>query len=1490
MNKILKLSLLSLALVCSAMLALAQEPFIGTTTSSGTCPHTESNPHTVIFYAAGGNVLNATDWHVTPATGVVITPTKTSSNPDRYNNAKFTFASPGIYQIYATVVAPDGSTKNAYYKHSDGTSNFPIYSYVTPSVSIAANKTTICGNGQESITFTATPTNGGTGPSYQWRINGVNVNGANGSTWTTSALSNGDKVTVSMYSKVMCPSVNGVVSNEIPVTVTTPKTATITVSSSTTNICDGAGFNITASTQNAGSSGTIEWKIKRPGYTTWEDAKVSDVNMGPSYLIYTTFPYPANTQFQAILKPSDCAAPYPAYSDIITVTFKQKDYFSVGITNSPHLPNTPYCADEISFKASTNYPAASFYWYKKENGSTVENMVQTGDTYDPVFIAQGDVIRVEATAVANTCLNNTTAGTTAYFNISPDVSASNLTCNICSTNPIVRCQNDPTTTTQFSISTTGSPTSVVWSIKNTLPNGTESTANTIDQTGKVTWSSTFEGTADISVKVEGCGPDIPPLTKRVIIKKAYAQPTVEIEGPPFICVNPFPAGSKVEFWARNATNVGTSPSYEFKIDNGDPTGYIPYPSPTSGGMAFTSWAYSNGVEVKVRVKNNDGCVAGGGYSSWKAINVFTSPLYAVEILPSMLDLCQGNSTTQCSLNVINNNFKLTTDKFDWAIVQNGTSTISDNGLITWRDNTKDAVTVKAWPEGCAAAAVTRSYTIKPGPNPFPDETLPVASNWEVINMNAPVSGSTIKWYDQNNVFKHTGPSFTAGPIYTPGNYYFQIEQIGENGCPSIRKSKFNITITDQFDTKLNRVETKRFDAQGNVIAHAMTYFDNAGYALQTQTKDITNGKVILTQSLKDRYDREVAAVLPAPGKYSTFSYQLNFVGSTERSGPYTYQDFDTPLRIDHPSAVNKSSDGTLGWYYSSNNTVNGKVPESKYPYSRNDYYEDGSDEIRRSASPGDEHRTGMNHERFSGSFPVYSELTDYISRRSTAIPTIVHDGNLSKEGLQSVSRDENGMFSISITDKEGKTVLTARRADAASAVLTIVNAAEITIAEPMVYFYLLHPQVVSISGTGSCYFQDLISGDVFNATDISGNWEPGFYRAVLNSAPNATVSNFKINYINYFKDVAYYFYDDAGRLRAAVSPNGLIKWKGATSYSLVDHTEYKYDHEGRLLNIEEPDAGESEFLYRNDGQIRFSKNKEQGYSRFSFTNYDRAGRPIKSGEYKGDEYDFANLKNQLEYGDQVDFPAADVNFLIETHYDFPDVSIPDLPATFKQEYIHGAVSWTQNANNKTWYSYDEYGRVKWMAQRPSILDRTFLTEYTYDFRGNLLVARNASYLGGVVIDQFYHHYEYDLDQRLKKVFTSMDGTSLRLRASYTYYLHGPLKRVELGDGIQGVDFVYNINGWLTQINHPVKANDPGNDGNDAFGMIIEYYEKSLLNLISANQDPMDFNDPIKFHQIPMECSIASHVINEDATGTGNLAMLRESVEDVKQFYSRSQNR
>ncbi|MFN6378572.1 MAG: MopE-related protein [Flavobacteriales bacterium] len=103
-----------------------------------------------------------------------------------------------------------------------GSATISINPLTTPSVTIAANTPSpICAG--TSVTFTATPTNGGATPTYAWFINATSA-GTNSATFTTTALANGDVVSVQMTSNAVCPSPATVTSNTISYTVTAPPT------------------------------------------------------------------------------------------------------------------------------------------------------------------------------------------------------------------------------------------------------------------------------------------------------------------------------------------------------------------------------------------------------------------------------------------------------------------------------------------------------------------------------------------------------------------------------------------------------------------------------------------------------------------------------------------------------------------------------------------------------------------------------------------------------------------------------------------------------------------------------------------------------------------------------------------------------------------------------------------------------------------------------------------------------------------------------------------------------------------------------------------------------------------------------------------------------------------------------------------------------------------------------------------------------------------
>jgi hypothetical protein len=85
------------------------------------------------------------------------------------------------------------------------------------SISIAASANNVCAGTQ--VTFTATPTNGGSAPSYRWRKDGSNISGATNSAYTYVPL-NGAEVSCILTSNVLCGTGTPATSNIITIYLT----------------------------------------------------------------------------------------------------------------------------------------------------------------------------------------------------------------------------------------------------------------------------------------------------------------------------------------------------------------------------------------------------------------------------------------------------------------------------------------------------------------------------------------------------------------------------------------------------------------------------------------------------------------------------------------------------------------------------------------------------------------------------------------------------------------------------------------------------------------------------------------------------------------------------------------------------------------------------------------------------------------------------------------------------------------------------------------------------------------------------------------------------------------------------------------------------------------------------------------------------------------------------------------------------------------------
>ncbi len=137
-------------------------------------------------------------------------------------------------------------------------------SFTLPTVTIAADTTSTVSAGT-SVTFTATPTNGGHPPIYQWKVNGIiPTTGVTTAETYTYIPANGDKITCEMTSTSTCKTgSNPYISNAITMTVATATKNywTGTVDSNWSNPLNWTANAIPASGDNVefSTTTTIPW-------------------------------------------------------------------------------------------------------------------------------------------------------------------------------------------------------------------------------------------------------------------------------------------------------------------------------------------------------------------------------------------------------------------------------------------------------------------------------------------------------------------------------------------------------------------------------------------------------------------------------------------------------------------------------------------------------------------------------------------------------------------------------------------------------------------------------------------------------------------------------------------------------------------------------------------------------------------------------------------------------------------------------------------------------------------------------------------------------------------------------------------------------------------------------------------------------------------------------------------------------------------------------
>jgi hypothetical protein len=466
----------------------------------------------------------------------------------------------------------------------------------TPAVSITASPgTTICAG--TSVTFTATPTNGGSSPSYQWKLNGVST-GTNSPTYTTTTLTNGNVVSCVMTSSLSCASPLTATSNSLTMTVNPTVTPAVSISASATTICAGTNVTFTASPTNGGTP-TYQWKL-------------NGGNVGTNSATWASTALANGDQVSCVMtSTASCASPGIVTSNSITMTVNPGVVPSVTISASA----TTICSGtSVTFTATpVNGGTPSFQW--KLNGGNVGG---NSSTYTSTTLANGNVITCVMTSTA-TCATPATATSNAITMtvssvVVPSVSIAAGATTICSGTSVTFTPtpvNGGTPSYQWLLNGSNAGSGATYT-SNALVNGD---AISCIMTSSVSCASPTTATSNtVTMTVNSS------VTPSVSINASAST----------IC-----SGTNVTFTA-SPVNGGT-PVYQWKLNGGNVG---------TNSNTWSSTSLNNGDVITCQMTSTASC-ASPSVTSSNAItmNVTSGVTPVVTIAATATNICQGTSVS-----------------------------------------------------------------------------------------------------------------------------------------------------------------------------------------------------------------------------------------------------------------------------------------------------------------------------------------------------------------------------------------------------------------------------------------------------------------------------------------------------------------------------------------------------------------------------------------------------------------------------------------------------------------------------------------------------------------------------------------------------------------------------------------------------------------------------------------------------------------------------
>ncbi|PWN59587.1 DUF6443 domain-containing protein, partial [Chryseobacterium oncorhynchi] len=396
-----------------------------------------------------------------------------------------------------------------------------------------------------------------------------------------------------------------------------------------------------------------------------------------------------------------------------------------------------------------------------------------------------------------------------------------------------------------------------------------------------------------------------------------------------------------------------------------------------------------------------------------------------------------------------------------------------------------------------------------------------------------------------------------------------------------------------------------------------------------------------------------------------------------------------------------------------------------------------------------------------------------------------------------------------------------------------------------------------IYGEGELYKNTVTDEDGNSTIEFkNGQGQTLLVRKVVNSTENADT---------------YYVYNEYNQLAFVLPPlvSKLSNWNIEEHNALV--YQYRYDTKGRLVEKKLPGKGWEYMVYdKSDRLILTQDTNLKAQNKWMITKYDRLGRVTytgllsSGGERAGRQNEINNLviaeersstgftRNGMTiYYTDVYFVGEIPTILSVNYYDtypqgysfnpsFPqsiqgEAPLTDVPTDGKSTKGLPVMSLVKNIEDDNWTKsytyYDTRGRAI-ATHSINHLGGYTRTESKLDFAGvPQTVVTKHKRLNTDTERIITENFEYDHQNRLLVHKHQVDSNPVEILAQNKYNELSQLESKKVGgtssQGLQTIDYKYNIRGWMTQIN------DPANLSGKLFGYEIRYNSPKFTNLTSG---------------------------------------------------------